>query len=788
MAAPSGTIWGSVVGGYGRIGIYPKVTITATSVDIDVEIWFWSKYSVSDTGNTLYYDNLASSGSATTSRGAVSISTTVDTGSGWSTSNQKKLKTYTPGAYSRGTSASTRYLYAKLTNIDRVGGTMTVSTTVSIPKLASYTVSYNANGGSGAPSSQTKWYGKTLTLSSTKPTRSGYTFQGWGTSASDTTVDYSAGGSYTTNAGDTLYAIWKKTITLTYNANGGSGAPGSQSATVYNATTSNKFTLSSTKPTRTGYTFLGWSTSSSATSASYSAGGSVTLSSSDTLYAIWKIITYTVSYKANGGSNAPSAQTKTYGKTLTLSSAKPTRTGYTFQGWGTSASDTSVDYAAGGSYTANAAITLYAIWKIITYTVSYKANGGSNAPSAQTKTYGVNLTLTSSIPSRSGYNFKGWSTSASSSTVSYSAGGVYMANTAVTLYAVWEQAYKKPTISGFTAARCNENGVKTSDGTGALISFSWSRFDTTTDLTYSVEWSISGQGLWTTLDLLDPRLATGGGTVYFGTVKDQGLLKSDFSIDNTYDIRLTLDDGRETVSKTVSLPGISYLIDLLSTGKGVSVGKPAELNDTFDVGYKTRFRNKAVLNNDKGLFGLSTEGYELSMIYVNSNDNTVIGYGGYDYEIGHTNIYGSNINMYTHGGVNISGAAYVGDCRIAYNNVLWSGNQYLNETQTVTLSQSITSQANGVVLVWSKYEDSAAVNANFNTTFIPKWFVTKHPGCGIVSTLFNANMNVAASKYLYITNDTTITGYVDNGATDAVKSSGITTSPRNFVLRYVIGV
>lgn len=183
-------------------------------------------------------------------------------------------------------------------------GTMTASGSIGIGAKTSYTVSYNANGGSGAPSSQTKWYDETLTLSSTVPTKSGYTFLGWATSSSATSATYSAGGSYTSNSAATLYAIWKKTITITYNANGGSGAPSSQSANVYNATTSYTFTLSSTKPTRTGYTFLGWSTSSSATSSSYSSGSSYSFSSSTTLYAVWTENYLTINYYSNYATSA----------------------------------------------------------------------------------------------------------------------------------------------------------------------------------------------------------------------------------------------------------------------------------------------------------------------------------------------------------------------------------------------------------------------------------------------------------------------------------------------------
>jgi uncharacterized repeat protein (TIGR02543 family) len=286
MAAPSGIVWGSTVGSYGRIGIYRSLTSTNDKTTVNVEIWFWSKYSVSDSGNTLYYDNRSSSGSASTSQGSVSISTTNDSGSGWSESNQKKLKSYSY-TYNRGTSAVTRYLYAKLVNVDRVGGTMYASTTFTIPKLPSYSVTYNANGGTGAPGSQTKWYGTALKLSTTKPTRTGYSFLGWATSSSATSANgsYDPGDNYTSNANLTLYAVWKaNTYIIKFNANGGTGAPANQTKT-YGKT----LTLSSTKPTRTNYTFLGWSTSATATSATYSAGGSYTANSGATLYAVWKL-------------------------------------------------------------------------------------------------------------------------------------------------------------------------------------------------------------------------------------------------------------------------------------------------------------------------------------------------------------------------------------------------------------------------------------------------------------------------------------------------------------------
>lgn len=109
----------------------------------------------------------------------------------------------------RTTSDQTVTLKVKVTNSSSYkDGTSTASTVITVPARTSYTISYDANGGSGAPSSQTKYYGYSLTLSTTEPTRSGYTFLGWSTDSDATTADYEAGDSYTDNASATLYAVW----------------------------------------------------------------------------------------------------------------------------------------------------------------------------------------------------------------------------------------------------------------------------------------------------------------------------------------------------------------------------------------------------------------------------------------------------------------------------------------------------------------------------------------------------------------------------------------------------
>ena len=98
---------------------------------------------------------------------------------------------------------------------------------------------YDANGGSGAPGAQTKWYNETLTLSTTRPTRAGYYFVGWFTAASGGSQ---YGTTYSTNAAATLYAHWAlNTYTLRYHVNGGSvtasGYSSSNSLVTYNGST-----------------------------------------------------------------------------------------------------------------------------------------------------------------------------------------------------------------------------------------------------------------------------------------------------------------------------------------------------------------------------------------------------------------------------------------------------------------------------------------------------------------------------------------------------------------------
>jgi len=279
-----------------------------------------------------------------------------------------------------------------------------------------YTISYNANSGTGAPANQTKTYGTNLTLSSTKPTRANsnpgsyvvtlnanggsvsstslsaarstsYTFKNWNTAANGSGTNYNAGASYTANAAATLYAQW-------------------------NSSTSTAAVTLPT-PTRTGYTFKGWGTSSTATSG---VTGSYTPTGNVTLYAVWESNALTMQYNANGGtvgindknftrdndgfilrSGNRTVSTWRYGSyyedgLINDTSFVLSRPGYSFQGWRVGAYDNAAVIDQNIPLTpeticpelknGNQTITLYAVWETNGIAVS-----ASNFPDSAFRAY-----------------------------------------------------------------------------------------------------------------------------------------------------------------------------------------------------------------------------------------------------------------------------------------------------------------------------------------------------------------------------------------------------------------
>lgn len=305
-------------------------------------------------------------------------------------------------------------------------------------------VYFDANGGSGAPSMQKKYFNNTLYLSTQKPTKSGYTFTGWSTSSSSSYAQYQPGDAFITDADTTLYAVWRQNQTtqysLSFDLQGGTGTFN----TLYGGY-GERVQIPYTTPTKSGYTFKGWATYSGG-SVSYQPGEYYTIYSNTILYAIWGESTQycTITFNANGGTGAPASQQKVIGESTYIPYAKPTRNGYTFLGWSTSKYTSTADYQPGQAYTPYGDMTFYAVWEqnvVKTWTITYNANGGENAPSPQTANVGQSITITYSKPTRTGYTFLGWSTwsGATEPESIFTPGYSYKSDFNLTLYAVWEK-------------------------------------------------------------------------------------------------------------------------------------------------------------------------------------------------------------------------------------------------------------------------------------------------------------------------------------------------------------
>ena len=360
---------------------------------------------------------------------------------------------------------------------------------------------------------------------------------------------------------------------------------------------------------------------------SYTSGSRSSGSGSHT---VGSLASHTVSYNANGGSGAPGNQTKWYGSTLTLSSTKPTRTGYTFQGWATSAGG-GVAYQPGQAYGNDANITLYAVWKANTWTVKYNANGGSGAPADQIKTYGQTLKLSTSKPVRTDYNFMGWATSkanADKGTVTYAAGANYTSNAAITLYAVWELAYVRPRITNLTISRCDSAGNISESGTYLRYDFNWA-----TDLTgvyiqcqwkpQTAAWGSSSQKSTTILSNSSSKS---------GTITKKVIGSGGISTEQSWTARVYIYDSKgtsySTYSSDMSIGTITYPIDVRKGGKGIAFGKVAESDNLADYNFDVQFRKNFKLKTPGGIKSFLDAVYPVGSIYMSvksTNPGTLFG-------------------------------------------------------------------------------------------------------------------------------------------------------------------
>jgi uncharacterized repeat protein (TIGR02543 family) len=261
------------------------------------------------------------------------------------------------------------------------------------------------------------------------------------------------------------------------------------------------------------------------------------------------------------------------------------------------------NYNTDQNKTATKNITLnVAVPALPSWTISYNANGGSGAPSAQTKFQDITLTLSGTKPTRANYTFKGWATSAGG-TVVYAPGASYTANAAATLYAVWELSYIKPKIYNFSVSRCNSDGTANESGECFRLKCEWETTYSDPGFTITVT-GTDGEGAGQTA-----KLTGASGTI--NSVYSFIELKADTS----YRVELKIYDLYDEYAIYTTLNGLTFPFDAVMTeeGVGASVGKPAEVAGLFDVALDAKF-NKPVYGNVLGLNRLPAipEGAELN--------------------------------------------------------------------------------------------------------------------------------------------------------------------------------
>lgn len=211
----------------------------------------------------------------------------------------------------------------------------------------------------------------------------------------------------------------------------------------------------------------------------------------------------------------------------------------------------------------------------------------------------------------------------------------------------------------------------------------------------------------------------------------------------------------------------------LALSGGTITGDVSFVRGTNDIA------TMSITANEKGEVEIVDKNGSSVLVPLSKEGNTALNFDGYTNANKDTNIYGNSIKIWSNT-AGLDGREY------GVNKVLWDGGYFMTENHTVTLSEHITSQPHGIVLVFSRYSSNNAQNYDFCTFFVPKYQVVIHNGKGMNFIMCDSTGTVMARKYLYIY-DSQIVGHTNNDATGST-SCGITWTNNGFVLRQVIGV
>ena len=321
-------------------------------------------------------------------------------------------------------------------------------------KASTYTVTFDANGGTVTPAEQTVTYGSTYGELPTL-TRGGYTFAGWFTEQNGGTK-VMADTKVKTAKDHTLYAHWTQNIyDVRFDANGGKEAY--EPKKVFHGDTYKEFPP---EPTRIGYKFAGWYTEKD--------GGNdkpvkvdTKVTASHTLYAHWTAKKYTVKFNANGGTVEPAdaEMTVTYGNPYGKL-PEPTRKGYTFVGWFTNPNG-GTQVKADAEVTTAANRTLHAHWTQNIHTVTIKADKDGKVIESQQIPEGGLAKKPAKEPVREGYTFIGWQANGAAWDFDQN-----VVERDTEIIALWEKVVIAPDVAieggtSFIVGRATENAMVT---------------------------------------------------------------------------------------------------------------------------------------------------------------------------------------------------------------------------------------------------------------------------------------------------------------------------------------
>lgn len=226
------------------------------------------------------------------------------------------------------------------------------------------------------------------------------------------------------------------------------------------------------------------------------------------------------------------------------------------------------------------------------------------------------------------------------------------------------------------------------------------------------------------------------------------LIREITNIANGYE--LTFSDTEKTTINSLSTSPQVSLIFLLTTVNGETVLGTSTQSVLVTLLDNPMFRE--IYQKENGKYQVAINGL------VNTNINDVL------------QVYDDNGNL------------------INNNQVLYGPDYYfMSGSNTINLSQKVSEQKNGIVLVWQAYSDNAPQPWDYNFTFIPKWQVITNSSRGVSCFLVNSTGTILGTKYVYLFDDK-IKGHNENSTGSTKRNSGITTTNNYWVLTYVLGV